>query len=165
MSVFAQANKVSNMSVVSNTKVEKVVGKDFVEGVQVMVDGNEKYFEASAVFVALGRKPKTDIFGKELVLDALGFIKTDENMQTSISGVYAVGDVRAGVMKQIVTACSDGAIAGKKACQGVLRPCESGKVKRGARDAEKRIRAFQRYVSACKKDYEIHRQGLYAFGY
>lgn len=119
MSVFAQANKVSNMSVVSNTKVEKVVGKDFVEGVQVMVDGNEKYFEASAVFVALGRKPKTDIFGKELALDALGFIKTDENMQTSISGVYAVGDVRAGVMKQIVTACSDGAIAGKKACENL----------------------------------------------
>ena len=45
--------------------------------------------------------------------------KTDENMQTSISGVYAVGDVRAGVMKQIVTACSDGAIAGKKACENL----------------------------------------------
>ena len=47
------------------------------------------------------------------------------------------------------------AIAGTKPCQGVLRPCESGKVKQGAEDVERRIRAFQRYVPACKKDYEV----------
>lgn len=119
MSVFAQANTISNMEVVSNAKAEKVIGTSSVEAIEVLVDGEKKVFETSAVFVALGRKPKADIFGSDLQVDALGFVKTDENMQTSIKGVYAVGDVRAGVMKQIVTACSDGAIAGKKACEGL----------------------------------------------
>lgn len=119
MTVFAKANKVQNIEVVSNVSVQKIFGKDAVEGVLCNQNGKEKKFVASGVFVALGRKPKTDIYRGKLDLDAQGFIKTNENMETSVSGVYAVGDVRAGVMKQIVTACSDGAIAGKKACEGV----------------------------------------------
>lgn len=47
-----------------------------------------------------------------LILDSKGFVEVDERMQTNIAGVFAVGDVRSGSLKQIVTACSDGAIAG-----------------------------------------------------
>lgn len=119
LTVFAQANNVKNMEVLSNAKALKVLGGDTVEGLECEINGKKKTVETSAVFISLGRKPKTDVFGGNLECDALGFIKTDENMQTSIKGVYAVGDVRAGVMKQIVTACNDGAIAGKKACEGL----------------------------------------------
>lgn len=119
LSVFAKASKTPNVKIVSNVSVQKILGSDTVEGVLCTQNGEEKKFDTSGVFIALGRKPKTDIYKGKLDLDALGFIKTNENMETSVSGVYAVGDVRAGVMKQIVTACSDGAIAGKKACEGV----------------------------------------------
>ena len=119
MSVFAKANTVENMEVLSNAKVQKVLGNGAVEGVEYLLDGKKKVIKTSAVFVALGRVPKVEIFGKTIEKDALGFVKTDENMQTSVKGVYAVGDVRAGVLKQIVTACNDGAIAGKKACEGL----------------------------------------------
>ncbi len=119
MSIFAQANTVKNMSLLSNTTIEKVVGKDNVEALECLVGGERKTIKTNGLFVCLGRSPKSEIFGDKLETDRQGFIKTDENMQTSINGVYAVGDVRAGVMKQIVTACSDGAIAGKKATEGI----------------------------------------------
>jgi len=119
MTVFAQANKVENMSVLSKVSVKKVLGEETVTGIECFVDGKKQIIKTDAVFVCLGKKPKVDIFGKGLALDVLGFVKTDENMQTSIKGVYAAGDIRSGVMKQIVTACSDGAIAGKKACEKV----------------------------------------------
>ena len=44
-------------------------------------------------------------------LDEMGYIVTDENMQTSVQGVFAAGDVRRKLLRQIVTACADGAIA------------------------------------------------------
>ena len=75
----------------------------------------DKKIETSALFVELGKKPKTEIYQNVLELDDKGFIKTDANMRTSVDGVYAVGDVRCGFLKQIVTACSDGAIAGQLA--------------------------------------------------
>ncbi len=113
-SLFAGVFKGSNVEVISNAKVQKVLGNGIVEGVQYTAHKEKKVVETSGVFVALGRIPKTENFKGVLELDSLGFIKTDENMQTTLKGVYAIGDVRAGVMKQIVTACSDGAIAGSQ---------------------------------------------------
>lgn len=112
MSTFSQANQIPNLEVVSNAKAEKLLGKGTVEGVECIIDGKKEAIKTNGVFIALGRKPKTDVF-KGLELDNLGFIKTNEYMETSIKGVFAVGDVRAGVLKQIVTACNDGAIAGR----------------------------------------------------
>lgn len=119
MSAFVKANAGSNINVVSNVEIQRVLGKNAVEGVEYVENGVKKTAQVKAVFVCLGRVPRVEMFGKELSVDELGFVKTDENMQTSVEGVYAVGDVRAGVLKQIVTACNDGAIAGKKACEGL----------------------------------------------
>ena len=68
----------------------------------------------SALFIELGKKPDNKVFG-DVEVDEKGFIITDENMKTSVNGVFAVGDVRSKTLKQIVTACSDGAIAGQQA--------------------------------------------------
>ncbi len=48
------------------------------------------------------------------ILDERGWVKTDEKMATSVPGVYAVGDVRNTVLRQIATAVGDGAIAGQQ---------------------------------------------------
>ena len=57
------------------------------------------------------RKPDTDLLKGILELDSMGYIITDENMKTNISGVFAAGDVRHKTLRQIVTACADGAIS------------------------------------------------------
>ena len=62
------------------------------------------------LFVSIGRKPATELFG-ELSLDEAGYIVADETTKTSIPGVFAVGDVRTKALRQVVTAVSDGAIA------------------------------------------------------
>jgi len=63
------------------------------------------------VFVLIGLDPNTKIIEGQITLDELGYIVTDENMQTNIPGVFAAGDVRHKLLRQIVTACADGAIA------------------------------------------------------
>ena len=56
---------------------------------------------------------ENQLFEGVLELDEKGYIKTDSNMRTSCEKVFAIGDVRNGFLKQIVTACADGAIAGQ----------------------------------------------------
>lgn len=63
------------------------------------------------VFVAVGQIPETTLFD-EVQKTNSGYIITDEKMRTNIDGVFAVGDVRDKTLRQVVTACADGAIAG-----------------------------------------------------
>ena len=56
-------------------------------------------------------KPNLGLFGEELELDRYGYIRTDEDMRTSIPDVYAVGDVTSKKYRQITTAVADGTIA------------------------------------------------------
>ena len=66
---------------------------------------------SDGVFIFIGMKPNIDLFRDKLELDKWGYIKTDEDMRTSISGVYAVGDVISKKYRQITTAVADGTIA------------------------------------------------------
>ena len=113
MSVLAKANKNDKIEIVSNTKIERFEGEQKLEKVKCLVAGKQTEFAVDGVFVSLGKTPATKAFEGAIKLDEKGFVETDEKMQTSLAGVYAVGDVRNGVLKQIVTACSDGAIAGQ----------------------------------------------------
>ncbi len=112
LSIFAGANKNKKIDIVSNVKIKKVLGDDIVRSLDVEIAGKAKKIDVDALFVELGKKPQ--IFGG-LKLDNKGFIVTDENMCTSVDGVFAVGDVRSKQLKQIITACGDGAIAGNLA--------------------------------------------------
>ncbi|NLY09813.1 MAG: thioredoxin-disulfide reductase [Tissierellia bacterium] len=62
------------------------------------------------VFLYIGFLPQTDLIENQINMDR-GYIVTDENMETSIKGVYAAGDIRVKPLRQVVTAVSDGAIA------------------------------------------------------
>ncbi len=111
MSVFAKANKNKKINVISNANITKVVGDDVVKGLEYNIVGEEHKIDTDALFIELGKKPLNLFEG--LQVDKNGFIVTDEKMQTSIPNVFAVGDVRSKDLRQIVTACSDGAIAGQ----------------------------------------------------
>ena len=85
-------------------KVTGVLLQDVNTGTQTQVD-------CDGIFVSIGRKPATDLVKGQLALDDQGYILAGETTETSVPGVFAVGDVRTKVLRQIVTAVADGAMA------------------------------------------------------
>jgi thioredoxin reductase (NADPH) len=91
----------------------EINGADLVTGVKVKnVKTNEiKSISADGVFIFVGRIPNTEIFKGVLNLDAHNYLITGENMATSATGIFAAGDCRAKLFRQVVTAAGDGANA------------------------------------------------------
>jgi thioredoxin reductase (NADPH) len=87
-----------------------VDGKIVGARIKNLKSGDEKELRFDGLFVSIGRKPATELFG-ELALDGAGYIVADETTKTAIPGVFAVGDVRTKALRQVVTAVSDGAVA------------------------------------------------------
>ena len=101
-------NTKGNIEVLYNIIPVKVDGNDNVE--KLITDKGE--LSVKGVFVAVGFNPSTTIFENKLELDEYGYIKTDNNLATNVSGVFAVGDCRTKQLRQMITAASDGANAG-----------------------------------------------------
>ena len=97
--------------------VSELVGDDKIKSIKIRnVDTNQtSQIDVDGVFVAVGRSPQTELLDGKINLDAQGYILTDENMATNISGVFAAGDIVHKNLRQIATAISDGAIAGTQA--------------------------------------------------
>ncbi len=95
-------------------KIKEILGSDFVRGIKFERYGKDYILNASAVFVSLGKESDMTLFDGKLDLNN-GKIVTDKLMQTNVTGVFAVGDIRFKSLRQIVTACSDGAIGGTEA--------------------------------------------------
>ena len=96
-----------------NMTVTEVSGRDFVTGVKTsdVLSGKISEIAAEGVFIFVGRLPHTDIFRGLLELDSTGFIKADENLKTSAAGIFAAGDCRVKLFRQVITAAGDGANA------------------------------------------------------
>jgi thioredoxin reductase (NADPH) len=75
------------------------------------ISGAESTVDCDGLFVSVGRSPATELVKDQLALDPGGYIRAGESTETSIPGVYAVGDVRTKVLRQVVTAVADGAVA------------------------------------------------------
>lgn len=101
---------------VYDSVVKQINGQNKVESITLenVKTGEQTDFECAAVFIFAGMAPQTDLVDM-IKKDISGYIMTDENMQTSIPGLYAAGDVRSKPFRQIVTAVSDGAIAANAA--------------------------------------------------
>ncbi len=76
-----------------------------------VIDGSRSELACDGVFVSIGRQPVTDALGGQLALDKNGYIIADESTETNLQGVFVAGDVRTKVLRQIVTATADGAVA------------------------------------------------------
>lgn len=96
-----------------NSVVKSIGGKDSVDHVVLenVHSKEEIHLPADGVFVLIGLDPNTKFLDGRITLDEMGYIITDESMRTNIPGVFAAGDVRYKLLRQIVTACADGAIA------------------------------------------------------
>ncbi len=101
-----------NVSALYNTRVTGIVGDGEVRGAQIYCGKALGTLDVDGIFVATGSKPVTDFIEIDGVLQKNGYLTVDARCQTSVKGLFAAGDVTDGTLKQIVTACSDGAKAG-----------------------------------------------------
>lgn len=118
--IQASAMKNDKMEFIFNTSVTEIVGDDIkVTGVKTKnnVTGETGEIAADGVFIYVGNVPMTKNFTNLDIFDDQGWIKTDERMQTSIPGIFAIGDVRETPLRQVATAVGDGAIAGQQVYQ------------------------------------------------
>ena len=104
-----------NIEFVWSSVVTEVIADQFVSGVKVKSrkDDSEREIACDGVFVAIGNVPNTDLIKGQVELDEAGYVPADETTKTNIPGVFAVGDMRAKPLRQIVTAVADGAVAAK----------------------------------------------------
>lgn len=102
-----------------NSVVEEVHGAGILQGLTVrnVKTGEKKQIEADpkdgmiGLFGFVGNIPNSALFQGILDMDENGYIRADEEMQTSVTGVYVAGDIRVKSVRQVVTAAADGAIA------------------------------------------------------
>ena len=102
-----------NVEFLWNTTVTELLQNGKLTGIRVkdLPSGEERELAVDGLFISVGRKPATDLVKAQLSLDAGGYVIAGETTETSLPGVYAVGDVRTKPMRQIVTAVADGAVA------------------------------------------------------
>lgn len=96
-----------------NSTVTELLQEGRLTGVKVKdtITGEETVIPCDGLFVSIGRAPASELAKGVLELDEAGYVKADESTRTSIPGVFAVGDVRTKVLRQIITAAADGAVA------------------------------------------------------
>jgi thioredoxin reductase (NADPH) len=115
------ANKQAQDKVFNNPKISTLFeheprsftreGDKIITEVENLKTKERQKMVSDGVFIFIGMKPNIDLFKDKLVLDKWGYINTDEDMRTSIPGIYAVGDVISKKYRQITTAVADGTIA------------------------------------------------------
>jgi len=115
------ANKKAQEKVFNNPKINILFnneprafsreGEKIITEVENVKTRERSRLVSDGVFIFIGMKPNISLFKDKLELDQWGYIKTNEDMMTSIPGVYAVGDVISKKYRQITTAVADGTIA------------------------------------------------------
>lgn len=119
-----QIELTSNIEVIYNHKpINLIIDNDKLSGLQIIdLDTNKiSDINCAGIFPYIKFNPATS-FVSETILDERGFIKVNESMATSIDGIYAAGDCVSKSLRQVVTACSDGAIAATSIIKYLKKP-------------------------------------------
>lgn len=107
-----RVRQIENIELVLSSNVVEIKGDNKVDTIVVKNnEGQTKEIKADGIFVAVGTEPGGEDITADVKKTDAGYIITDEKMQTSVDGVYAVGDIREKELRQIVTAAADGAVA------------------------------------------------------
>lgn len=102
-----------NVEIVFNNTVTEIIADEKLTGVKIKNTDNAQVetINCDGLFVSIGRNPATGFLNNSVKLDNGGYILADESTKTDVAGVFAVGDVRAKALRQVVTAVADGAVA------------------------------------------------------
>lgn len=105
------AKEQKNVEILYNCSIKEIKGENGKVG-KVIFNDNMGEKNVSGIFIAVGYEANNDIYKDQINLDEKGYIISNEDCETNIDGVYAAGDCREKRLRQIITAASDGAIAG-----------------------------------------------------
>ena len=106
-----------NVDYIYGATVEKFLGSDELTGLILDQNGTKVRLDVDGVFVAIGQVPVNDAFAPVAELDARGYVIAGEDCLTKTPGVFVAGDCRTKSIRQITTACGDGAVAAMTACR------------------------------------------------
>jgi thioredoxin reductase (NADPH) len=112
----------SNVEIIYNGIPKKINGDKKVENLEVDVKGELKKIETDGIFIEIGAEPLTKIFETlGIQTDKGKYIVVDDEMKTSVEGIFAVGDITNQKLKQVIVASGQGAIAGKNIYDWIKR--------------------------------------------
>lgn len=108
-----RARKNEKIDFILDSVIAGVSGDGMVSGATIknVKTGETTEVPVDGIFVFIGNLPNTEIFKGKIELDEKGYIVADNNLMTSVPGVFAAGDVRNNPLKQVVTAAGEGALA------------------------------------------------------
>ena len=110
---YTEINSLTKLEVIKSSEIIDLVGDELLSAIKVYDKAKNKTFsiEVDGLFVELGRQPDTSWLNVDVKRDKNGYLVVNKNCQTSCKGIFACGDIVSRSLKQIVVACSDGAIA------------------------------------------------------
>lgn len=111
-----QLFKKDNVEIITLAKITELLGDSELNGVKIEANGEEKTLVVDGLFVAIGLIPQNKPFENVIALDKWGYADSDEACVTKTNGIFVAGDCRKKRIRQVATACADGAIAALAAC-------------------------------------------------
>lgn len=116
-SLVERVKNTPNIELVLNAKPLRILGEKSVTGLEITQNDLNKTLKTDGVFAAIGSVPNTMIIESLVALNKNGYIIAAEDGITSLKGFFAAGDVRTKAMRQVITACSDGANCVNSVCE------------------------------------------------
>ena len=111
--LVAAAQSKQNIDILYSHVVTQIDGEQAVTGIKIQQTSgaDARTLSVSAVFIAIGLEPDNRLFEGLLPMDAHGYLLTGEDCAAPLPGVYVAGDTRSKLLRQIITAAADGAVA------------------------------------------------------
>ena len=108
-----------NVEIICGYVVDEILGYDTFNGIVIKdaKNGEKMRLDLDGMFVAIGQVPENEIYRNLVSLNERGYIISDEACLTDTAGLYVAGDCRTKGVRQISTACADGATAALAACR------------------------------------------------
>ena len=155
-----------------NTTLQEILGEEEVRGLILknVVSGETREVKADGIFFFVGMVPQTEFVQEVVACDAKGYILVNEKKETSVPGIYAVGDCTQTYLRQVVTSAADGAIAAtaserycreRNQLESILTP-DSGRVAFLFYNPyeSSQIEQVTQLEEALKDDYKVIRQDI-----
>lgn len=106
-----------NVEIITSSVITQLLGSDELCGVVIKnTNGDVRTLDVEGLFVAIGLIPQNEAFANVLKLNSYGYADVDESCRADANGVFVAGDCRSKRIRQVATACADGAIAALAAC-------------------------------------------------
>lgn len=113
---IAKLREKENVIFIYNSNITKLISNSKLESIEVTnKDGSKQLINVSGLFIAVGRIPENRYFAKLIDLDSNGYAIAKEDCKTKVKGIFVAGDNRTKDVRQLITACSDGAVSATEA--------------------------------------------------